>query len=1219
MKNHNEWKDSPEIFQINREDAHTTLVHFPNTKIALADLNKPPEKRSMRADSKYLKHLNGSWKFHLSENPLQRPESFYEESFDVSGWDEIKVPGEWQMQNYDYPIYTNVIYPWTGYEQPTPPNAPTIHNPVGSYRTTFSVPLEWENRKIFISFQGVESAFYLWVNGNFVGYSEDSFTPSEFDVTEHVRQGENTVAVEVYKWCTGSWLEDQDMIRLSGIFRNVFIYSVSNIYIHDFFVKTVLDEKYENAELKLEVELNDFAKKTSIEVQMYDESNCPVFTSPINLKSKDGKIFFVSKYIQSPQKWSAENPYLYKLILALKDGDQNTLDVVGCRVGFRKFELKNYQMILNGLPITLKGVNRHEFDPHSGRHVSTETMIKDITMMKRLNINAVRTSHYPNEPLWLDLCDEYGLYVIDEANLESHGVRDKVPDSDSQWTNVCLDRVQSMVERDKNHPSVIIWSLGNEAGRGSNFKMMANWIHERDCTRLVHYEGNNVVSDMTSEMYSSVERVEEYAKSDDPKPYILCEYAHAMGNSNGNLYKYWDLFRKYSKLQGGFIWDWVDQAIYMPTPLIQHIKDKSDHLTARIYGEIVDDERFVKTMKGYAVVENSSNLNLENGLIIDIWVKVDIPSNGNYEFLSKGDAFSLRQIANSKGENSLEFYVMNADNDEHICVTLRLPEEWYKKWHHLIATFNGNSLSLCVDGKTKLESFSGKMKKNDFAINIGGRNLKDSAPRNISKNLTYPTIGVAELSDREGRIFHFDFKDVKVEKYKESEYLSYGGDWGDNPNDGNFCANGVIFADRTLKPQAEEVKYVYRNVVVRPVDLRQGKIEISNEYLFTNISEFDCKWFLKENYKIVNSGYLNLDIPPLKSMIVKIPLEKVKIHAGCEYFLEISFRLKEGTKWAPKGYEMAYEQFEIPFKVPILHFQEQAPKEFEVSNSEHFLVIKSGDTNISFDRETGLLNSLLFKGKELLVSGLRPNFWRAPTDNDRGNKMEKRLLTWRQASTDRKLTNFALEKSKKSVKVKTEFIIPTFNPSVCHVIYDINSFCGMNVSFELIPGKDLPEIPVIGMEMMVPAMFENLTWYGRGPHENYWDRNKSAKVGLYTKKVKEQFVNYIKPSEMGNKTDVRWLTVTNDEGIGLIFKGNPIFEFSALNHSIEDLESAIHPYELPKRKEVFIHINYKQMGVGGDDSWGAKTHPDFTLYANRTYTYSFRIEIIGKKQKLIQQ
>ncbi len=1210
MKNHNEWKDNPEIFRINREDARATFVPFPDTKSALADLNESPSKRSIRADSKYLKHLNGNWKFHLSENPSQRPENFYEESFDTSGWDEIKVPGEWQMQGHDHPIYTNVIYPWTDYERPVPPNAPSVHNPVGSYKTTFSVPKEWKDREIFVSFQGVESAFYLWINGNFVGYSEDSFTPSEFDVTEHVRQGENTIAVEVYKWCTGSWLEDQDMLKFAGIVREVFVYSAPKVNIRDFEITTDLDEKFEDAVLKAKVEIggNSGNADLFVELGLYDGRD-PVQRIEKRIIPEE-KTVEIRREIKNPKKWSAEDPNLYNAVLTLKDSDGTAIEAVGCKTGFRNFGIEDGLMKINGMPVLFKGVNRHEFDPRTGKNVPFETMEKDVTLMKRLNMNAVRTSHYPNDPLWLDLCDEYGLYVIDETNLETHGERDTVPDSDPRWTGACLDRLESMVERDKNHPSVVVWSLGNEAGSGTNFEKMSEWVHARDKTRPVHYEGDSSVADMTSEMYSSPDRIEKYALSDNPKPFVLCEYSHAMGNSNGGLFKYLDLFRKYPKLQGGFIWDWVDQALFMPTPLIQRVKD--GNTAARVYGDILGDEEFKKAMRGYAVVENSQEFDLEEGTKIEISVKTDLPSNGNHEFVAKGGVFSLGQFSDAQGRNSVEFRVKDSESGEYVRAAFGISEDWYGKWHHVTASFEEERLILSVDGRTKDIEYSGKPVKNDVLINVGGKNLEKQPPRNISKTLTYPTVGKVEMRGP-NNAFEFEFTDVETERYPSGEYLSYGGDWGDSPNDGIFCANGVVFADRKLKPQSEEVRHLYRSVIVKDADPANGKISIFNENLFTNLKDFECEWYVKENYETIDSGTLDPDIPPMTAKTVEIPFKKIEPNAGCEYFLEISFRLKEDKIWAPKGYEIAREQFRMPIEVPAKH-AEPSSGTVEVSDSERSLSVKAGKVEIKFCKETGVLDSLKIGGKETFEKGIRPNFWRAPIDNDHGNEMEKRLATWRGASAERKLTGFSFEKIGNTVRIKTDFVIPTTTPSTCSVDYKIDGTGEISVSFGLAPADGLPEIPEIGVTMAMPEGFDNLEWFGRGPHENYWDRKTSAKIGKYEGKVEDQFVDYIRPAELGNKTDVRRLAITDATGDGILFEGEPVFEFSALHNSAEDLEEAMHIYELPQRKETFVRINHLQMGVGGDDSWGAKAHPEFTIYANRNYAYSFRIKpITGEK------
>jgi beta-galactosidase len=1204
-----------------KKSLHAVSFHLENRNEILGFLSKKGIKFLKSVyDSKNIILLNEKWKFHFSINPFKRPVDFYKISYSPDEWDEIDVPSEWQLKDYDYPIYTNITYPWTGYEKPLPPQVPTVYNPIGSYIKNFKIPPTWKDKKVFLSFQGVESSFRVWVNGQEVGYGQDSMSPSEFDVTKYTKVGENRLAVEVYRWSIGSWLEDQDMIRLSGIFRDVFVYALPKTHIRDFFVKTDFDEKYKNAELKIEVELNredDFF----VESWLYDENNKSVFKTPIILETKDGKFFETSEYVQNPKKWSAENPYLYKLIFVLKDKSKKVIDVTGCRIGFRKFELKDDLMMLNGRPVVFKGVNRHEFDPENGRAITKEMMLKDIKLMKRNNINAVRTSHYPNNPFWLDLCDEYGIYVIDEANLESHGVNDKVPDSDPEWTSFCLNRVKNMVERDKNHPSILIWSLGNEAGKGLNFKVMREWIHQRDETRLVHYEGDNEASDITSEMYAPVERIEKYAKSGNPKPYILCEYSHAMGNSNGNLYKYWDVIRKYPKLQGGFIWDWVDQTIEMPTPLIQYAYDDVNHSGVRIYGDILEDEKFEKILKGYAVVEDP--IKIDNVFTVEAWINVHVPSTGNYEFIAKGRSFSLKQRADDEGKNYLEFAVRNSKGEEKILSSNPLSDEWYDKWHHLGGICDGKNISLYVDGEIILKApFDGELSQNEHRLNIGGRNTEEYEAINIVNSFTYPKIANVRIYKRalsvkelergveEDLNFSLSFKEVEKKRYRRRKYFSYGGDWGDNPNDGNFCANGLLFANRAPKPSLYEVKYVYQNVWFTPVDLSNGKIRVINENLFTNLKEFSLLWNLKEDHKVIENGILTLDVPPLQSKVIQIPFEKVKMKGTHEYWLNLSLKLEKQEKWAAKGHEIAYEQFKIPFQAPTFQIQTHAIEEGDINikNSEKLLKISSGKSEVTFSKTKGVITSLIFNNEEFMKSTLEPNFWRAPTDNDRGNKMELRLKTWREAGKNRIITNFKWEKFNGKVRIHTEYILPTSTSSICTIDYDVTGSFDVHVLFNLIPGEFLPEIPVIGMRMGVSKKFGHIKWYGRGPHENYWDRNKSSKVDLYEEDIKNMFVSYVRPSESGNRTDVRWLFVGDGNGKGLVFIGEPVFEFSALEHPIEDLEKFMHPYELPKRNENFIHINYKQMGVGGDDSWGAKPHPEFMLYANRNYTYSFRIK-----------
>lgn len=1021
-----EWNNNPEIFQINRVEAHATLMPYNTIKEALA---------GNRQQSSFFQSLNGMWKFSFVESPDKRNRSFYERDFDCSEWEEIAVPSHWQLQGYDYPQYTNVRYPWEGKEEIKAPYAPTKYNPVGQYVRTFTISKDWEDKPVYLSFQGVESAFYVWINGDFVGYSEDTFTPAEFDITPYLIDGENKVAVEVYRWCDGSWLEDQDFWRLSGIFRDVYLYSTPDLHIFDYFVQTNLDENYQDAELTISAKLvNYFAQNhgvVSLEAILYDQENVSVLKNKLETKiESNGQPHLeatLSTFVDSPLKWSAEQPNLYTLVLVLKDNAGQIIETESCKIGFRKFEIKDGLMKINGKRIVFKGVNRHEFAAERGRAITYDDMVHDIKLMKQHNINAVRTSHYPNHPLWYELCDQYGLYVIDETNLETHGSwtygqvgeGTALPGSKREWTENVLDRCNSMFQRDKNHPSVVIWSLGNESFGGDNFLKMYEFLKEKDPTRIIHYEGvyhyraTEAASDIESTMYIAPNEVEAYAKqaqNTKRKPYILCEYSHAMGNSCGNLSKYTELFDRYPILQGGFIWDWKDQAL-----------------------------------------------------------------------------------------------------------------------------------------KTYTE---------------------DGTP-----------------------------------------FLAYGGDFGDTPNDGNFSGNGLIFADGTISPKLYEVKKCYQNISFQAIDVKEGVIEVTNKYLFTNLNQFWLSWEFMKNGELIESGLQNIDVAPETSKIVRIDyLTPSTDIIGEECLLNLAFLLKEDTLWAEEGHEIAFEQFGLPKDgVRIINIERHVPV-LEVKDETDSLLVKSEQFTVSFNKETGSIESYEYEDVDLIKSALIPNFWRAMTDNDRGNRLNERSATWRKAGVKRRLTSFTYHITDYAATISTEYMLPTSTPSFCNITYTITGEGKIEIHQNLIPGEGLPEIPEIGVMLSMDKTFDTITWYGKGPFETYWDRATGAKIDIYSGKVVDQFVPYLKPQECGNKTEVRWATLLNADGMGFKITGKPTFEINALPYTPFELEEASHCYKLPETNKVVVRINHKQMGVGGDDSWGQKTHPEYTLYANRTYSHTFVIE-----------
>jgi beta-galactosidase len=1020
-----EWNNNPEIFQLNRMKAHATLMPFDSVEEALKGNTK---------ESKHYRSLNGKWKFNFAENADKRNKEFYGKNYDCKEWKEINVPAHWQLEGYDFPQYTNVTYPWVGHEDLKPPFAPTKYNPVGQYVTSFEVPEEWNGKPIHISFQGVESAFYLWVNGELVGFGQDSFTPSEYDLTPYLIKGENKLAVEVYRWSDASWLEDQDFWRMSGIFRDVYLYCTPEIHIYDYFTLGDLDENYEHGLLNIKAEVtNYFANNNedlTFEAELYDKENKKVFETPLifdlDLAGKESSQINLSTKIQNPNKWSAEHPYLYKLVLTLKEKGE-IIETIGSNLGFKKFELKDGLMLINGKRIVFKGVNRHEFSCTKGRAIGYEEMIEDILLMKKYNINSVRTSHYPNNTLWYDLCDEHGLYVIDENNLETHGswvygqagIGETVPGDKEEWTPALIDRCNSMVERDKNHPSIVIWSLGNESFGGTNFIKMYDFIKSKDTSRLVHYEGlfhyreSEAASDMESTMYTPPEYNEKYALNNPKKPFILCEYAHAMGNSCGNLYKYTEQFDKYPVLQGGFIWDWIDQSI-----------------------------------------------------------------------------------------------------------------------------------------KTKTDE------------------------------------GI--------------------------EYMAYGGDFGDAPNDGNFCGNGLIFADRSVSPKIYEVKKCYQNIDFKAIDIKNGKIQVVNKFLFTNLNEFDFKYIIEKNGVKIDEKEISIELAPLSNKEIQISYEAIKdVKFSEEFALTITAYTKESTNWAEKNHEVAFEQFMIPTKASVFEINNEEVDNIEdkalVLVKENESIVVSGENfTIKFNGSTGNLESYYVNGVELLKEPSKVNFWRASIDNDKGNQLPERCAIWRNEGESRELLSMVIKERGEEVNLINEYYLSKTN-SYISIKYAIKINGTIKISFTFTPGKDQPEIPEIGMIFIMDKSYSNLKWYGRGPHENYWDKKTSAKLGIYEGKAEDQFVPYLAPQECGNKTDVRYMEVKNNNNKGIVFKGEPTIEVNVLPYTPHELESYDHPYKLPKKEKVVVRINHKQMGVGGDDSWQAKTHADFTIYANQTYEYSFTI------------
>ena len=998
----------PQYFKDGRMDAHSDHTYY-------RDGEEAQEKEtSFRYD------LNGIWKFHYARNYGSAIPGFEKADYCCKDWDDIRVPAHIQMEGYDAPQYANVQYPWEGHEDIHPGEIPEHFNPVASYVKYFEVPEEMQGKRLFISFQGAESGIALWLNGQFVGYSEDSFAPSEFELTEYVKEGENKLAAQVFKWTASSWCEDQDFYRFSGIYRDVYLYTVPEVHVYDLQIRAIPDETLSTAALEIGT---DTWGKGTVKITLSKDGETVIEDK----KALDGEEIYSWK-VEDPVLWSAEDPQLYDLVLEVYNEAGELQEVVPQKVGFRRFEMKDGIMTLNGKRIVFKGVNRHEFSSVSGRHVSEEELRKDLKIMKQNNINAIRTCHYPDASLIYQLCDEYGIYMIDETNLESHGSWDVaeftkdytyvVPHDKPEWLDMMLDRANSMYQRDKNHAAILIWSCGNESFGGKDIFEMSQFFHKEDPTRLVHYEGlchdrrYNDTSDMESQMYPSVEAIKEFLAKDSSKPFICCEYTHAMGNSCGAMHKYTDLTDTEPKYQGGFIWDYIDQSIY-------------------------------------------------------------------------------------------------------------------KK-------------------------------------------------------------------DRYGK-----------------EFQAYGGDFGERPTDYNFSGNGIAYGgNRDASPKMQEVKFNYQNITA---EVSADSVKVINKNLFVSTDIFDCKVTVAKNGKVIHKASLATAVAPLSEETYVLPLAKEEKPG--EYTVTVSFHLKEDKAWAEAGHEVAFGQYVYQVEEP----KKTCPEGVKVIRSTHNIGVRGAHFEVLFSVLNGGLVSYKYAGKEMIEAIPKPNFWRAPTDNDCGNLMGMRYGQWKLASMYLSHKDFRqgaygpanmpeVEVNEKSVKVSYTYIMPTTPTSECKLSYEVFGDGRVKTTLVYDPVKELGDMPEFGVIFKFNADYDRVEWYGLGEAETYSDRKKGAKLGIYANMVADNIARYMVPQECGAKEEVRWAKVTDRKGRGMLFEmdeNNGPMMFSALPYTPHEMENAMHPYELPEVHYTVVRVAKDQMGIGGDDSWGARTHEEYLLKTDKKMEFSF--------------
>lgn len=1012
---------NPEIFEQNRLAAHSDHVCYKN------ELEKIKGKSSLRYD------MNGLWKFAYAKNQSLAPCGFEAADYDCKSWDEIRVPAHIQMEGYDVPIYTNTTYPWEADEFIKPGEVPEIFNPVASYVKYFTIPENMKNKRVCISFQGVESGFALWLNGHYVGYSEDTFDPSDFELTDYIVEGENKLAVRVWKWTSSSWCEDQDFYRFSGIFRDVFLYAVPCAHVEDLSVVPTLNDTFDEGTLSVSIKADGdgiasvkLYELGDLSVEKYDRAKLLLEEFDIELRNKE--ICEGSCNVKNPLLWSAEKPNLYEVKIIVKDTHGNETEFISQLAGFRRFEMVDGLMKLNGKRIVFKGVNRHEFSSITGRVPNRDEVIKDIVTMKKNNINAIRTSHYPDDSMLYELCDIYGIYMIAENNLESHGTWEAynkgyvdldfvVPKDKPQWREMMLDRANSCYQRDKNHPAILIWSCGNESFGGKTIYEMSQLFRQLDKHRLVHYEGvfndrsYNDTSDMESQMYTSVAGIEKFLAENPEKPFICCEYTHAMGNSCGAMHKYTELSDREPRYQGGFIWDYIDQSIYK--------KDR------------------------------------------------------------------------------------------------------YGKW-----------------------------------------------------------------------------------------FITYGGDFGDRPTDGDFSGNGICYGgEREASPKMQEVKFNYQNI---SVDFDSDYIfTVTNKNLFVNTSVFDAFAILLADGNEVYRTRLQISVPPMEQASYEVPvtLKNSMIDMEKEYCIVVSFVLKENTIWEKAGYEIAFGQHMI--KKPVSEYSCDKSVELVVGNGN--ILVRGEHFKALFSRMNLGMVSYVYGGVEMLPNTIPlPNFWRTPTNNDSGNMMPQRYAQWKIASmyvTTRQDQRFAdtsprVEKNDNNIAITYTYFMPTTPQSSCEVTYRVFGDGTIETTLSYDPVKELGDMPEFGMMFKLDADYDTVKWYGLGPQETYEDRQHGGKYGVYENKVADNVAEYLVPQESGNKCRVRYAKVMDKKGRGMLFFGDEL-SFSALPYTPHELENAAHHFELPPVHYTVVRVAKKQMGVGGDDSWGSHTHPEYLLDASEKMEFTF--------------
>jgi beta-galactosidase len=1193
--------ENTRVFELNQEEGHVPLVPYASVDEAL--------KNNLSRSESFLS-LNGRWQFHFSDTPEGTPAEFFREDFNDKQWDTIHVPSNWEMQGYGDPLFRNVSTPFKA----NPPFVPREYNPTGSYRRSFNIPGSWKGKEVFLRLEKTASASFIWINGKEAGYNEGGQEPAEYNITNFIKPGKNTIAVNVYKYSDGYYLEDQDYWRLAGIFDDVWLFAAPKTHISDWYATTDLDETYTDSRLDLNVDIRNYSSSSvndfTVLATLYDKLKNKITTiasGKISLEPSGKTSMKLSGDIKNPDKWSAEFPNLYSLTIELKNSQGSTVEVLSGRIGFKETEIKNQVFYLNGVPVKLNGINSHMQHPTLGHTMNEETIRKDMTILKQFNINCVRTSHYPPVIRYLELADEYGLYIVCETGDESHAT--EYVSEKPEWEGMYRERARKMVLRDRNHPSVLFWSAGNESGEGDNICAVIDEGKKYDKTRYWMYGGNafshkceDIIGPRYPGLQELITNVMLVPAESDPRPSFLDEYLAVTGNGGGALDDYWEIFYNHPRSMGGAIWDFVSTGI---TEKVIALEDASDN---NVQVNVMGRAKLVPGSDGKGIdlnghdqwVEVYRDKSLEisgNQLTLSLKVFPRSLSSSAGTYITKGNwQFGIIQVR----RDSLEFYITT---DKKYKVRLALPSNWENNWHHIAGWYNGKEMSLSIDGvMSPALSVKGNIRNTPFPVNIG-RNAEihgqetdvyicdaiidqagvfaDAVPLQL---LSAPSEDLKKKA-----ALWLDFESVN----EKGQFFSYGI---------GARTYGAIWPDRRPQPEMWQIRKSAQPVAVKLVSAAGGKVEVTNRYLFTNLKNLDTDWILKADNEVVEKGKMVIDLEPQKKSMITIPYKKPLIKSGREYRLIISFRQREKTLWADKGFEIAWEQLELPWFTTAAISVEPTLLTLELKDSINRITVAGKDFSYSFDKKRGELVSLVCQGKEMIRRGPELNVWRAPLANEtdewafwRSNKKHRTdgfgmfaATEWYSAGLDK--LNCVVEKFSVSKENDGSVTLETKNLDVLatgngafmnHFRYNIKGDGEMTIDHTIIPDGDMPAwIPRAGVEWILDNSLTNVQWYGRGPQENYPDRKSGYKTDVYSSTVSEMYEPYLIPQDYGLRCDNRWVRMTGKDGIGLEFRGDRLFNFSAHPYSVENLTKALYTYQLKPSDGITFNFDYLTSGVG---------------------------------------